>query len=78
VTVNHLVTGSNPVSGATLLDTPQTPNDTILKQDLALGLSNYDTFTQKCDTTPLLLYKVGKTFYYRRKTPIQVVSATHG
>ena len=67
MTVNHLVTGSNPVSGATFLDIPQTPLNTILKQNLAPELTNYDTFTQKCDTTPLRLYKVGKTFYYRRK-----------
>ena len=67
MTVNHLVTGSNPVSGATQFNTPRTPTNTIQTRYLASEYSNYDTINKKCDTKPLRLYKVDKTFYYRRR-----------
>jgi len=62
-----LVTGSNPVSGATFLDTPKTPIYTTFNQSLASEYSNYDTTQKEYDTNPLRLYKVEKTFYYRRR-----------
>ncbi len=62
-----MVTGSNPVSGATFFDTPQTTINTTLTKLLASQYSNYDTIDKKYDTTPLRLYKVDKTFYYRRR-----------
>ena len=52
-----MVTGSNPVSGATF---PQPPNTAFFDKDKAKNPSNYDT-------TPLRLYKVSNTFYYRRR-----------
>ena len=66
MTVNHLVTGSNPVSGATFLDTQQTPINRVLEKLLASRNQNYDTNSRNCDA-PLRLYKVGQTFYYRRR-----------
>ena len=62
-----MVTGSNPVSGATFLDTHKTPINSTLKQGLASESTNYDTVRKNYDTTPLRLYKVDKTFYYRRR-----------
>jgi len=62
-----LVTGSNPVSGATFLNTPKTPTSTALYQDLTCEFTNYDTISKNHDTPPLRLYKVDRTFYYRRR-----------
>ena len=62
-----MVTGSNPVSGATFLNTPKTPISTTLNQDLTCGSTNYDTTSKNNDTSPLRLYKVDRTFYYRRR-----------
>ena len=67
MTVNHLVTGSNPVSGAIFLDPSKTPINTTLNQVLASEYSNCDTIEKNNDTIPLRLYKVSKIFYYRRR-----------
>ena len=63
MTVNHLVTGSNPVSGA------------ILQKALKQGLpeqknppkANCDTSRKIYDTKFLRLYRVNETYYYRRR-----------
>lgn len=67
--VNRLVAGSNPASGATILDN-NTPNGTLTSMQYNL-LQNYDTKSQNYDTffqkSTKRLYKVGKIYYYRRR-----------
>ena len=58
-----MVTGSNPVSGATHLQTPQTTQSTTFQEKIA---SNYDTFKANCDTIKNI-YKVQNTYYYRKR-----------
>ncbi len=67
MTVNHLVTGSNPVFGAILDRTPKiwTSNDFLSPNSHQNQI--YDTSKPNYDTTPLRLYKVNNTYYYRRR-----------
>jgi integrase len=58
-----LVTGSNPVSGAT---TPRPSQNRASSHFQKNKIPNYDTFFKKCDTH-LRLYKVGNVYYYRRR-----------
>ena len=58
-----MVTGSNPVSGATLQDFRILGTSSHFKQSEPI---NYDTSLKKKDTY-LRLYKVNSTYYYRRR-----------
>ena len=73
MTVNHLVTGSNPVSGATKNNTPKNPIRTKIINYLAPELTNYDTLRIKADTKRLRLYKVNSIYYYRRRIKDKLV-----
>jgi integrase len=68
-----LVTGSNPVSGATFLKHSISPNITNFQSDSRIRKSRYDTSTENYDTQHLRLYKVSDVYYYRRRINYKLV-----
>ena len=63
MTVNHLVTGSNPVSGAILHKSLKQ----ALPREKQTSEANYDTKPKVYATKHLRLYRVNEIYYYRRR-----------
>ena len=70
MTVNHLVAGSNPASGATFLNPLQTSTTKHFEDNLA---TDYDTNRKNYATNSRRLYKVNQTYYYRRRINYKLV-----
>lgn len=73
MTVNHLVAGSNPASGATI---PPDPKLSYSSNSKERKPPNYDTFCKNYDTnsnTFKRLYRVNKIYYYRRRVKQKLI-----
>ncbi len=73
MTVNHLVAGSNPASGAILSNLPKNGTSKHSEPSESHQNPNRDTILKNYDTRPLRLYRVGDTYYYRRRVNYRLV-----
>ena len=68
-----MATGSNPVSGAILKETPILGTSKRFSTSESYKNPNCDTNPKNYDTKPLRLYRVGKIYYYRRRVNYKLV-----